>query len=114
MLVEADPRTCTADEATAGGWCAATDTPIRLLNWAWQTYLANPDGYRDWERGIVEGWLTPVRPPQSGTVSSAEFSDQRATAGPRRERPTRRRRKEAAGEDYPSGAQGAGSAAPFL
>lgn len=59
MLIEADPRACTAVEAAGGGWCAGTDSPVRLLNWAWQTYLANPDSYRDSERDIIEDWLTP-------------------------------------------------------
>ncbi len=93
MLVEADPRACTADEAAAGDWCAATDTPIRLLNWAWQTYLDNPDDYRDWEHGIVQGWLTPTHPPQGDVMPSADDSKQRATATPSRIRSAHRRRR---------------------
>jgi hypothetical protein len=90
MLVEADPRACTADEAVGGGWCAATDTPVQLLNWAWQTYLASPDDYRAWECGIVEGWLVPALGTQSGVVTSVTSADaQHQPREARRKRSTR-------------------------
>jgi hypothetical protein len=49
MLVEAGPREYTEVEAAGGGWIPATDSPIRLLNWAWQVYSGDPAGYSTWE-----------------------------------------------------------------
>jgi hypothetical protein len=49
MLDEVNPRPYTEDEARAGGWGMEVDTPVRLLNWAWQAYTADKDGYASWE-----------------------------------------------------------------
>ena len=49
MLVETDPRPCTDDEVIGQDWHPETDTPIRLLNWAWQVYEQNPSEYFTWE-----------------------------------------------------------------
>ena len=54
MLVEAEPRPYTAGEAAGGGWSPPVDTPIRLLNWAWQVRVADPVGYRAWETDQVK------------------------------------------------------------
>lgn len=49
MLTEVSPRPYTQEEAAGGGWCPTSDSPIRLLNWAWQMYLNDPDHYAAWE-----------------------------------------------------------------
>jgi hypothetical protein len=50
MLVEASPREHTAAQAQGGAWDPHTDSPVRLLNWAWQLYEANADSYPQWEK----------------------------------------------------------------
>lgn len=57
MLTEADPRAHTATEATGGGWEAGVDSPIRLLNWAWQVAESDPGGYPDWESRQIAAFL---------------------------------------------------------
>jgi hypothetical protein len=49
MLTEASPRAFTSAEAAGGGWRPYVDSPIRLLNWAWQVYEAKHDQYAVWE-----------------------------------------------------------------
>jgi hypothetical protein len=49
MLIEADPRPYTEQEASGGDWVPQRDTPVRLLNWAWQVHASDPAGYRAWE-----------------------------------------------------------------
>lgn len=58
MLTEAGPRAHTAAEAAGGGWNAGVDSPIRLLNWAWQVAEADPEGYPDWEVRQIEAFLS--------------------------------------------------------
>ena len=48
MLTEASPRRFTDSEATGRGWSPATDSPVRLLNWAWQIH-DDSDSYTAWE-----------------------------------------------------------------
>ncbi len=63
MLVEAAPRPCTTEEAAGGDWQQATDSIVRLLNWAWQQYFSDPDHYATWEADAVQRFLavpTPV------------------------------------------------------
>ncbi len=57
MLVETNPRACTPSEAGGGLWVAGEDTPIRLLNWAWQQYMANRDHYSNWEIERIDDFL---------------------------------------------------------
>lgn len=49
MLTEAAPRPYDDAEAAGGGWSAGSDTPVRLLNWAWRVHEAQPDAYAEWE-----------------------------------------------------------------
>jgi hypothetical protein len=57
MLVETAPRPYTPEEAAGGGWDSGVDSPVRLLNWAWQRYLANPDGYPALEADLIREFL---------------------------------------------------------
>lgn len=57
MLIEAEPRPCTAEEAAGGGWQMGTDSIVRLLNWAWQQYLTVPAQYAGWEADIIQRFL---------------------------------------------------------
>ncbi|MGA2402115.1 MAG: hypothetical protein ABSG91_10450, partial [Syntrophobacteraceae bacterium] len=54
MLTEAAPRECSQLEAAGSGWNPDSDSPIRLLNWAWQVYMDNPDRYSVWETEQIE------------------------------------------------------------
>jgi hypothetical protein len=49
MLVEAAPRACLPDEATAGNWDPAGDTLVRLLNWAWQVRQDAEGAFAEWQ-----------------------------------------------------------------
>lgn len=49
MLTETAPRCYTLDEVSGGGWEVDTDSLVRLLNVAWQTYMSDADRYTDWE-----------------------------------------------------------------
>jgi hypothetical protein len=62
MLVKTAPQLCTPEEAAGGGWCVGTDSPVRLLNWAWQRYLADPDDYPAWETEQVRTFLLRTKP----------------------------------------------------
>jgi hypothetical protein len=53
MLVEADPRHFTTEEAAGEAWIGGADSPVRLLNWAWQKYLSSPGEYSEWEKEHV-------------------------------------------------------------
>ena len=57
MLIEAAPRPCTAEEAAGGAWQDDTDSIVRLLNWAWQQYLAESAHYEGWEAAIIQRFL---------------------------------------------------------
>ncbi|NVL89791.1 MAG: hypothetical protein HWN69_02175 [Desulfobacterales bacterium] len=54
MLTEASPRKHTDSEATAGGWSPTSDSPVRLLNWAWQIYTNDYEQYPTWEAEQIE------------------------------------------------------------
>ncbi len=56
MLTEVSPRSCIPEEAAGESWNPVSDSPIRLLNWAWQQYDTDPEGYRTWEREYIT-WL---------------------------------------------------------
>lgn len=53
MLVEVDPRACLPEEAAGGGECRDELTPVQILTWAWQTYIADPEHYLEWERKVL-------------------------------------------------------------
>jgi hypothetical protein len=53
MLVEVDPRACLPEEAAGGRECRNELTPVQLLTWAWQTYIADPEHYPEWERNVL-------------------------------------------------------------
>jgi hypothetical protein len=57
MLIETNPRACTEAQAIGGGWVAGTDTPVRLLNWAWQRYRDNREQYTSWETDRITAFL---------------------------------------------------------
>jgi hypothetical protein len=57
MLIEAAPRPCMAEEAAGGAWQDGTDSIVRLLNWAWQQYLAKSPHYKGWEAAIIQRFL---------------------------------------------------------
>jgi hypothetical protein len=57
MLVEASPRPFTEEDAQDGGWTPSVDTPVRLLNWAWQVYHDDPAGYPTWESKQIGQFL---------------------------------------------------------
>lgn len=57
MLTEVSPRPYTDADAAAGGWDPDSDSPVRLLNWAWQVHNAEPDVYSAWEAGQVARYL---------------------------------------------------------
>lgn len=54
MIVEVEPRLCPSAEAQGQEWCYEDHTPVQLLNFAWNTYLADPDKYSAWERAILD------------------------------------------------------------
>lgn len=54
MLTEASPYSFTSVESAGGGWSPCVDSPIRLLNWAWQVYETRPDQYTMWEAEQVD------------------------------------------------------------
>ncbi len=53
MLTEVAPRCYTTEEVTGTGWDPLSDSPIRLLNWAWQQYDSDPETYSTWERDYI-------------------------------------------------------------
>jgi hypothetical protein len=53
MLTETGPRTFLAAEAAGGDWSPQADTLVRLFNWAWQIYAADPERYPAWEAAQI-------------------------------------------------------------
>jgi hypothetical protein len=49
MLIEVSPRPHAPEEAAGGAWSPKVDSPIRLLNWAWQVHASQPSAYPSWE-----------------------------------------------------------------
>jgi hypothetical protein len=49
MLEEAAPRKYTNLEVSGDNWGPIPDSPVRLLNWAWQVYKRSPETYAAWE-----------------------------------------------------------------
>ena len=56
MLTETDPRKCTEHEMAGGGW-EIDDSPIKLLNWAWQVKLYDSSTYKTWEKSQIARFL---------------------------------------------------------
>jgi hypothetical protein len=57
MLTEAAPRLCTMAEANAGTEWKHGETPIFLLNCAWNRFLAEPTEYTIWESHSIADFL---------------------------------------------------------
>lgn len=57
MLTEASPRKHAEAEANGGGWCPTSDSPIRLLNWAWQIYDSASEQYSSWQAEQIRLFL---------------------------------------------------------
>ncbi len=57
MLVEADPRWYLPEEIACNELVADSDSPVHLLNCAWQVYETNPEGYSQWEAEAVKRFL---------------------------------------------------------
>jgi hypothetical protein len=49
MLLVTAPREIASSEAAGHGWSPGVDSPLRLLNWAWQMYRADSGNYPIWE-----------------------------------------------------------------
>lgn len=58
MLTEASPRKYTSDEAAGSDWSPRVDSPVRLLNWAWQIHALQPAAYPAWEADQIERILS--------------------------------------------------------
>jgi hypothetical protein len=58
MLTETDPRPCLPEEPNGDKWDHTHDSPIRLLNWAWQVFESNPDQYWRWEQENIDLFLS--------------------------------------------------------
>ena len=54
MITEAAPRPYNESEAAGDGWSPTADTPVRLLNWAWQRLAEDSEGYAAWEAEQIE------------------------------------------------------------
>jgi hypothetical protein len=57
MLTEVQPRAFTDHEVAGGDWHPASDSPVRLLNLAWQKYWAAPEHYGAWEADQIAALL---------------------------------------------------------
>jgi len=58
MLVEADPRQFLLEEALADRDAGPADTPVLLLNRAWQVLHSRNDDYQDWEKNAIATFIT--------------------------------------------------------
>ncbi|MBE7432922.1 MAG: hypothetical protein HS100_03335 [Anaerolineales bacterium] len=56
MIVETNPQKSTKHELSGGGW-EAGESPVRLLNWAWQIKLNKKLSYKEWEKKQVDRYL---------------------------------------------------------
>lgn len=72
MLIETAPKQCTESEANGGGWHADVDSPVRLLNWAWQQQEDKAAHYPVWEAEQIASLLTLSSwdKPPAGTARS--------------------------------------------
>jgi len=53
MLVEADPRSCSADEADGRQGAPGPGLIVSVLNRAWQAHGEDPEGYAAWETAAI-------------------------------------------------------------
>jgi hypothetical protein len=57
MLVEAAPRSFREEELAPVATGVPPNSPVHLLNLAWKQFLDDPDGYRGWEKSLVDDFL---------------------------------------------------------
>lgn len=57
MLAEASPRQFLSEEIAPEGETRSSDSPVTLLNRAWQIYNADPRLYEKWEKNAIESYL---------------------------------------------------------
>lgn len=57
MLLVADPRNIGKGEASPNPSVSDTDSPIQLLNWAWEIFLKDRQKYAEWEQDQIERLL---------------------------------------------------------
>lgn len=74
MLVEVDPRVCLPEVAAGGGECRDEHTPVQLLNWAWQMYLADPEHYPEWNEQFLQRYSNDSNEWQCGQDSARALS----------------------------------------
>jgi hypothetical protein len=70
MLTEASPRKYADQEASGGRWVPGEDSPIRLFNWAWQTYRSDSSLYDAWERDLVKLFVDGAAIPTTAEAQS--------------------------------------------
>lgn len=58
MLVETAPQQYNPEEVDVSAWYPDTDSPIRLLNWAWRQYLVDPEHYASWEAEQIKRFVS--------------------------------------------------------
>lgn len=59
MLTETAPREFQESEVSQQEQESTFTSPVALLNMAWQKFLNDPDGYREWEENAIARFLTP-------------------------------------------------------
>jgi hypothetical protein len=57
MLVEAEPRSCSVDEANGSQGTQGPGLIVSVLNRAWQAHREDPDGYAAWEAATIRELL---------------------------------------------------------
>jgi hypothetical protein len=58
MLTETAPRPCRSEEAEPHAQWHEGDSPIRLMNSAWERFLVDPAGYPIWETAAIGAFLS--------------------------------------------------------
>lgn len=58
MLIETAPRQYKLEEVDGNAWYPDSDSPVRLLNWAWQEYLADPERFASWEAEQIKRFVS--------------------------------------------------------
>lgn len=57
MLTEANPRQFQASEVSNPETASLFNSPVALLNAAWQKFWDEPEDYRAWEENAIAGFL---------------------------------------------------------